>query len=129
MASARFGRGFPGTGGTDPTAGVRRPPEREPLRPEAIEATASLLRVIALPARISLLGALTGGEAAVSELGDRFGLPHKNASCHLRTLHRAGVLSRRREGKLALYAMADWSAWWAIEQIARSVEAGSGRGV
>jgi hypothetical protein len=37
-------------------------------------------------------------------------------------LHQAGMVSRRREGPSARYAVADWSAWWVIEQIGRCVE-------
>ena len=126
MAAARYGSGFSGTGGGDRGPRAGRPPGRGALTPEAMEVTASLLRVIADPARIALLEALSGGEAAVCDLGDRVGLPHKNASRHLLVLHQAGILSRRREGKLALYAVADWSAWWVIEQLGRGAGTGSG---
>lgn len=126
MAAAQFGSRFSGKGDSDLDARAGRPRGREALTDEAMEVTASLLRVIADPVRIALLEALSGGEAAVCDLGDRVGLPHKNASRHLLVLHQAGILSRRREGKLALYAVADWSAWWVIEQLGRSVESGSG---
>ena len=87
------------------------------LAPEEVERVVKRLRVIADPVRIALLQALHEGEGAVAELAERTGLPHQNASHHLLVLHQAGFLSRRREGKLALYAVADWSAWWVIEQL------------
>lgn len=93
---------------------------REPLAPEVIELTADRLRVIADPTRIAILEVLNEGPAAVRDLSERIGLAHQSASHHLQILHQAGVLSRRRAGKLALYAVADWSAWWVVEQIARS---------
>lgn len=91
--------------------------------PRAImELTAQRLRVIAEPTRIALLEALAAGEAGVQELADEVGLPHQTASRHLALLHQAGVLDRRREGTATRYVVADWSAWWVIEQIARWVQ-------
>lgn len=72
--------------------------------------------------RIALLEALNDGEAGVQELADRVGLPHQNASHHLTLLWQAGILSRRREGSMTIYTVADWSAWWVVEQIARWVQ-------
>ncbi len=95
---------------------------RASLPEDVVELTAQRLRVMAEPTRISLLEALNAGEAGVQELADRIGLPHKTASHHLLLLWRAGVLSRRREGSMVLYAISDWSAWWVIEQIARWVQ-------
>ncbi len=71
-----------------------------------------------------MLEALNDGEAAVQELADRVGLPHQNASHHLHLLWQAGIISRRREGALTLYTVADWSAWWVVEQIAGWVQSG-----
>jgi ArsR family transcriptional regulator len=96
---------------------------REPLAKGVIELTATRLRVIAEPNRIALLEALSDGEAGVQELGDSVGLPHQNASHHLALLWREGILTRRVEGRTTLYAVADWSAWWVIEQIAGSFQA------
>lgn len=98
-------------------------PRRMRLAAEAIELAAARLRVIGDPVRIALLEALNEGEGAVCDLAERVDLPHKSASHHLLALHQAGILARRREGKLALYSVADWSAWWVVEQITRNVEA------
>jgi DNA-binding transcriptional ArsR family regulator len=87
-----------------------------------VELTAQRLRVIAEPNRIALLEALGNEEAAVQELADQVGIAHQNASHHLLLLHQAGILKRRREGATSRYAVADWSAWWVIEQIARWVQ-------
>lgn len=94
-------------------------PVRESLSAEAIEATAARLKLIADPKRIALLEALNDGEAGVQELAERIGTAHQNASYHLAQLYRAGVVERRTEGSLNLYAISDWSAWWVIEQLAR----------
>lgn len=95
--------------------------KRESLPRDVVDLTAQRLRVLAEPARIALLDALNDGEAGVQVLADIVGFPHQTASHHLAILHQAGVLSRRREGVTTLYSVADWSAWWVIEQIARWV--------
>lgn len=92
---------------------------RVPLAVEVVELTAQRLRVMAEPKRIALLEALDDGEAGVQELADRVGLPHQNASHHLGLLWREGILARRRQGPMTLYAVSDWSAWWVVQQIAR----------
>jgi DNA-binding transcriptional ArsR family regulator len=103
-----------------PSAGPTR--KREQLPRDVVVLTAQRLRVLAEPNRIGLLDALNDGEAGVQDLADIVGLPHQDASHHLAVLHQAGVLVRRRQGRMTLYAVCDWSAWWLIEQIARWVE-------
>jgi len=102
------------------SAGQSRP--REPLPEQVVELTARRLQVIAEPTRISLLETLNEGEAGVQELADKLGLPHQNVSQHLTRLHQAGFVDRRRSGTATLYAIADWTAWWVVEQIARWVQ-------
>jgi DNA-binding transcriptional ArsR family regulator len=99
---------------------------REPLPEGVIEMTAQRLRVMAETKRITLLQALNEGEARVQELADQVGLAHQNASHHLTLLWKAGILSRRCEGPMTLYAIEDWSAWWVVEQIARWVQSSPG---
>jgi DNA-binding transcriptional ArsR family regulator len=101
---------------------ARNTQSAKPLPRDVIELTAQRLRVIAEPTRISLLEVLNDGEAGVQELADHIGLAQQITSHHLSVLWRAGVLSRRRVGPLALYSVSDWSAWWVIEQIARWVQ-------
>ena len=99
-----------------------RTQSRAALPENVVELTAQRLRVIAEPTRISLLEALNAGEAGVQELADQIDRPHKTASHHLNLLWRAGVLSRRQDGTMTIYALSDWSAWWVVEQIARWVQ-------
>ena len=94
---------------------------RRCLSRQAIELSAERLRVIAEANRIALLEALNEGEAGVQELADRIGASHQNVSRHLGVLHQAGIVSRRREGAESRYALIDWTGWWVVEQIARSV--------
>jgi len=84
-------------------------------------AVAERLAILGVASRIGLLDALRDGEATVQELADLVGLSHQNASKHLGSLHRAGLLDRRSEGNWTFYAVSDWSAWWLIEQVAVSL--------
>jgi DNA-binding transcriptional ArsR family regulator len=106
--------------GHAPSAGHAQ--QGKSLTGEVIDMTAQRLRIMAEPNRIALLEVLNRGEAGVQSLADEVGLPHQNVSQHLGILHKAGLVSRRREGAMSLYAISDWSAWWVIEQIARWVE-------
>jgi DNA-binding transcriptional ArsR family regulator len=86
-----------------------------------IEAIGELMAALADPKRIALLESLRSGEANVQEIADDLDLSHRNASHHAAILHRAGLLSRRREGRQAFYAIEDWTALWIIEQAARAL--------
>jgi DNA-binding transcriptional ArsR family regulator len=86
-----------------------------------IEAIGGLMAALADPKRIALLEALRGGEANVQQLADTLDLTHRNASHHAAVLHRAGLLSRRREGREAVYGIEDWTALWLIDQAAQAL--------
>lgn len=86
-----------------------------------IGAIGDLMAALADPKRIAMLEALRGGEASVQQLADELDLTHRNASHHAAILHRAGLLSRRRDGRLVFYAIDDWTALWLIEQAARAL--------
>lgn len=91
------------------------------LEGDAIALVAARLRVFADPNRIRLMGMLNEREASVTELADRLVTTHQNVSHHLVLLHRAGVVSRRKDGNAVRYSLSDWSGWWLIEQIAAVV--------
>lgn len=95
--------------------------QRAPFPPELAERTADYLRVVAEPSRIGLLAALNDGEANVQELADRIGASHQRASKHLAVLRAAGMVARRRTGAEARYSLVDWTGWWVVEQISRSL--------
>lgn len=100
---------------------AKKASRREALAPHTIEAISARLAALASPSRIALLQALREGERSVQVLADAVDLTHRNASGHLAVLFRAGLLTRRTEGTSTFYAIEDWSAWWFIEQAARSV--------
>lgn len=97
-------------------------PRQRPISAEAIEQAAERLALVAEPKRIVLLATLQDGEAGVQELADRADFTHRNTSHHLCVLWRAGVVSRRSEGTAVLYSIEDWTTWWVVEQLVRSVE-------
>ena len=86
-------------------AGARM--SREPLPDELVELIAERFRLIGEPVRIRLLDRLTAGDRSVGELAAELGATQQNVSKHLATLHRAGLLTRRKEGNRVLYSVAD----------------------
>lgn len=95
-------------------------PERLP--DEAIELIAAELKVMAVPNRIRLMELLSQGDATVQELSDQLATTHQNVSSHLTVLYHAGFVSRKREGTSVRYSLIDWTGWWVVEQIGRSIE-------
>jgi DNA-binding transcriptional ArsR family regulator len=82
-----------------------------PLSGELVEQIAQRFRVLGEPMRIRLLDVLRDGEANVQELTDALGTTQQNVSKHLGVLHAAGIVSRRRDGNRALYAISDDSVF------------------
>lgn len=80
------------------------------------------MRVVADPTRVRLLQFLDEGDASVQELADRLGVAHQTVSKHLGLLHRAGMLSRSRDGTSTRYSLVDWTGWWMVEQIASTID-------
>lgn len=102
-------------------------PDRRALTEEEIEAVASWLRVIAEPMRIRLMQILNGGGGSVQALAAQLGTSHQNVSIHLRILHRAGIVKRRKIERRTHYEIADWAGCWMVEQVALTVtELGDG---
>jgi DNA-binding transcriptional ArsR family regulator len=88
-----------------------------PLSGELAEQIAQRFRVLGEPMRIGILDLLRDGETSVQELTDRLGTTQQNVSKHLGVLHGAGIVSRRRDGTRALYAIADDSVFELCETV------------
>lgn len=74
------------------------------LDPETLEKAAGLLKAIAHPIRISIVGYLEDGKKrTVTEIHKQLGIEQSTASHHLVILKDRGVLSSRREGKNTWY--------------------------
>lgn len=78
-----------------------------PLTPELLDLVAARFKVLAEPARLSILNALRDGERTVSELVDATELGQANVSKHLQQLHSHGFVKRRKDGLFTYYALAD----------------------
>ncbi|WP_210491436.1 metalloregulator ArsR/SmtB family transcription factor [Patulibacter sp. SYSU D01012] len=78
-----------------------------PLPEPLVELIAQRFRVIGDPTRIRLLDRLRESPATVGELTVAIGATQQNASKHLGVLHRAGIVSRTKEGTAVRYAIAD----------------------
>ncbi len=103
-----------------------RSPESEELSDETLESLAAMLRVLADPTRIRLIEALQARESAtVTELATCVPVGQQGVSHQLGLLHRAGVVSRRREGVWVYYALRDWSGWWLVRELAAGLESAS----
>jgi ArsR family transcriptional regulator, virulence genes transcriptional regulator len=78
--------------------------EQIELTPENLEKAANMLKAIAHPMRISIIGCLEKGQKlSVTEIHKQLGIEQATASHHLGILRDKGVLSSKREGKNIYY--------------------------
>jgi ArsR family transcriptional regulator len=77
------------------------------LTPEMLELVAERFKVLAEPVRLELLNHLRSGEMTVTDLVEESGLAQANVSKHLRLLHSAGFVTRRKDGLFVYYSLAD----------------------
>ena len=74
------------------------------LNPESLERAAGMLKAIAHPVRITIVGCLEDGEKrTVTEIHKLLGIEQSTASHHLGILKDKGVLVSKREGKNTWY--------------------------
>jgi DNA-binding transcriptional ArsR family regulator len=74
------------------------------LSPESLEKAANMLKAIAHPIRISIVGCLDDGEKrTVTEIHTQLGIEQSTASHHLGILKDKGVLVSKRDGKNTWY--------------------------
>lgn len=93
-----------------------------PIPVELAEVIAQRLRVIGDPTRIRVLDALRQEELSVGQLAELLETSQQNASKHLGVLLQAGIVSRRKVGTAALYAIADDSVYALCEQICGALQ-------
>ncbi|HCC70033.1 MAG TPA: transcriptional regulator [Bacteroidales bacterium] len=76
------------------------------LNPEQLERAANMLKAIAHPKRIAIIGFLEkGGSLSVTELHEKLGIEQSTTSHHLGILKDKGILVSRREGKKTFYSL------------------------
>jgi DNA-binding transcriptional ArsR family regulator len=88
-----------------------------PIPPDLAELIAERFRVIGDPSRIRILDQLRRGELSVNEITERLGTSQQNVSKHLGVLHRAGIVSRRKQGTSSMYVIADETIYDLCEQV------------
>lgn len=74
------------------------------------------------PHRLELIEQLGQGPRSVDLLADKLGIPIANASQHLQTMRRAGLVAVERHGKFVVYSLADPSVLAAMLAIQRVAE-------
>ncbi len=72
-----------------------------------LERVANLFRAFSEASRLAIVQELKTGEKSVSEIVEALPTSQANVSKQLKLLYEAGVLSRRKEGTLVLYQIAD----------------------
>ena len=72
-----------------------------------LEQEAERLKALAHPGRLAVLHVLEDDECCVCDLAHTLRQPVSTASQHLRRLHRAGLVTSRKDGKLVFYALRD----------------------
>ena len=78
------------------------------LENEDIKSVVKLFKAIAEENRAKITFALLNAdELCVCDIANVIGVTVANASHHLRTLHNAGIVKFRKEGKLAFYSLDD----------------------
>ena len=77
------------------------------LAEELFEPVAERLRALADPTRLRILNVLRGGESSVLEIVRKVGASQPNISRHLALLLRAGIVTRRQEGRHVHYRVVD----------------------
>lgn len=78
--------------------------ELKKLNPENLERASGMLKAVAHPVRISIIGCLEDGKSkTVTEIHNYLGIDQSAASHHLGILKDKGVLGSKREGKNTFY--------------------------
>ena len=90
-------------GRRDPGRAVRTGDELE----RVFASVARYFSLLAEPTRLKILHSICQSEQSVSAIVAATGATQTTVSRHLGLLHRAGVVSRRREGGLVYYCVAD----------------------
>lgn len=84
-----------------------QPSGRSPLDAQLAWRAADVFKAFADPTRVKIIALLDAGELCVGELCLTLGMSQPAVSSQLRLLRTLGIVTVRREGKHAYYALAD----------------------
>ncbi|EDP73423.1 metalloregulator ArsR/SmtB family transcription factor [Hydrogenivirga sp. 128-5-R1-1] len=70
---------------------------------EWLEENAELLKALAHPSRLKIIGFLSSGKQCVKHIWESLDLPQPNVSQHLSVLRNKGILGYKREGSIVCY--------------------------
>lgn len=97
-----------------------------PLSDTLVELISERMVLLGEPTRIRILDELRGGERNVQAIADALLTTQQNVSGHLRLLHGAGVVSRRRGGRLVFYTVSDEVVFDVWQRVFASVRSQQG---
>src|SRR5258708_7152097 len=86
---------------------------------------AAVAKCLSHPHRLELLEQLAQGERSVEVLAQKVGLSTANASQHLRSMLRSGMVTTARKGKFVLYSLADHAVLDVLSSLRRIAERNS----
>jgi DNA-binding transcriptional ArsR family regulator len=79
----------------------------EPELEHVFNTVSAYFALLAEPTRLKILNALCDGERSVTDIVERVDSTQTNVSRHLNLMYTRGVLTRRREGPMTFYSIAD----------------------
>ena len=88
-----------------------------PMPTAMAEVIAERFRLLSDPTRVRILDALREEELTVGALHERIGTSQQNVSKHLGLLHRAGIVTREKDGVLVRYRIADRTVYALCEEV------------
>ena len=88
---------------------------------EALSLVAARFKVLSEPVRLHILQQLENGRLSVNSLASATGTTQPNVSKHLKILQEAGLVTRKQDGNLAYYSIADQSVFELCDVVCNSL--------
>jgi ArsR family transcriptional regulator len=82
-------------------------PSATPIPDELLDQVAARFRLLGDPMRLAILRSLMAGEKSVGQVVEETGGGQANVSKHLKLLHDAGLIARRKAGLQVFYGVCD----------------------
>jgi len=89
---------------------------------ELLELISRRLKAMSEPTRLRIIQILRVGERSVSEIAEESGLKHGTASANLTALHKAGLVSCRKEGTKVLYRISSDMVYKVCDGVCESLK-------